>query len=54
MRLSPVLQSKGGMQLLSLLMKIDVHCVWLANGGIQGLNTRVFNRSTTQSCMKLV
>ena len=41
------------MQLLSLLKKTDV-CVWLANGGRQGLNTRVFNWPTTQSCMELV
>ena len=28
------------MQLLSLLMKTDVHCVWLANGGRERLTTR--------------
>ena len=28
------------MQLLSLLMKTDVHCVWLANGGRKRLTTR--------------
>ena len=26
--------------LLSLLMKTDVHCVWLANGGRERLTTR--------------
>ena len=31
---------RGGMQLLSLLMKTDVHCVWLANGGRERLTTR--------------
>ena len=28
------------MQLLSLLTKTDVHCVWLAKGGRKRLNTR--------------
>ena len=28
------------MQLLSLLKKTDVHCVWLANGGKERLSTR--------------
>ena len=28
------------MQLLSLLMKTDVHCVWLANGRRERLTTR--------------
>ena len=28
------------MQLLSLFMKTDVHCVWLANGGRERLTTR--------------
>ena len=29
-----------GMQLLSLLMKTDMRCVWLANGGRERLTTR--------------
>ena len=28
------------MQLLSLLKKTDVHCVWLADGGKERLSTR--------------
>ena len=31
---------RGGMQLLSLLMKTDVHCVLLANGGRERLTIR--------------
>ena len=39
-KLRLVLHSKGGMQLLNLLKKVDVHCVWLANGGRESLTTR--------------